>query len=909
MVTQNTFENYAEQFGSLYEDQLQLEALAKNEAEQAMIKSLESTRLAGEAGQGKLGEKLMLHTWQSCRNNIKVLIADAKAPKKTTQGPWLNAMKDLLSIYAKDEERLEDILVLSGLSKAIDCVFMTQNPQNRTVSNVAYQIGQEICKEAAIERFYQWAEETKDIDVTQLRFSMEKGIEKRVRNSYRVVYAINRMHKEGFAGFKWSKPVELALGAKVLEMIVAGSNYYYIENITIGARSIPALFMTEWFKTAWNQNEGNMIANAVKYPPTIIPPRPWSTPYEGGYYGAAMLGVQLIRMGGYNNKFVSEYVRKLNAVNLDKIYSVLNALQETAFVINKDILHVLKDIYTSGGELGGVPRTEPIPNLPKKPEGTPAEELREHKRKMTVIYKQEEARKSKALRFKIALTTAEKFSQYEKIYFPWNIDYWGRCYPIPTAINPQGDDIQKALLLFAEPTPLAGDDDTKWLAIHGANLAGRDKLTFAERIQWVDDNKDNILASASDPLGCVWWSEIAKNDYPMEFLAFCMEWQKLLAYREQHGTAAGFLSSLPVAFDGTCSGLQHFSGLLRDEIGGAAVNLRPSDQVQDIYSLVADKVNLVLLQDAETGTEDTLKYDKKGDVITDNEGKPRKLYGTKTLAQNWVVFNRLKYAQDGITRKVCKRSVMTLAYGSEKYGFKKNLRADIIDPFVLEHPDDSPFISPEQAAKYMADLIWNAVRETVVKAVEGMAWLQKIARLICKENHVVTWTTPNGLPVQQNYFETYQRTLSLRFNKARVRFYTRTIHIEEADKKEQEKAAKKKKSGVCIDSEKQAQGIAPNFIHSMDAAHLQRVVNSEYEKGNRNFLMIHDSFGTDAAHAGSLFRTIREEFVNLYKDQNHLANFLEQVSYLINETDKVPKLPKFGKLDLEEVKKSDFCFA
>jgi len=136
-----------------------------------------------------------------------------------------------------------------------------------------------------------------------------------------------------------------------------------------------------------------------------------------------------------------------------------------------------------------------------------------------------------------------------------------------------------------------------------------------------------------------------------------------------------------------------------------------------------------------------------------------------------------------------------------------------------------------------------------------------------------------------------QKTIHLRFNKARVRFYTQ-----------------EEKEGQ-VDTRRQAQGIAPNFIHSMDAAHLQRVVNSEYEKGNRNFLMIHDSFGTDAAHAGSLFRTIREEFVNLYKDQNHLANFLEQVSYLINETDKVPKLPKFGKLDLEEVKKSDFCFA
>ena len=76
-------------------------------------------------------------------------------------------------------------------------------------------------------------------------------------------------------------------------------------------------------------------------------------------------------------------------------------------------------------------------------------------------------------------------------------------------------------------------------------------------------------------------------------------------------------------------------------------------------------------------------------------------------------------------------------------------------------------------------------------------------------------------------------------------------------------------------------------------------------------MMIHDSFGTDAAHAGQFFKTIREEFINLYKDQNHLDTFLRQVSYLIadEDMDKIPNLPSFGKLDLEEVKKSDFCFA
>ena len=888
------YERYKAQYGDLYDAQLLLEDEAKHSAEERMKIILETVRRNGEAGSSNLAGRLMEHAWETSRTNISALIKNAQAPKKTTQGNWVEPMKELVDIYKGRVAELEDMLILIGHSTAIDCVLLAHKTQQQTLSNVALCIGRSIIREASVERFFQWSQETKDLDKKKLQHSMDKGIAQRVRNSYRIVYAVNRMHKEGFTGLKWDKQAELALGAKILEMLVAGSAYYEIVDRHLDNKKIKCLAMTEWFEKAWFANEDKTIANAIKYIPTIIPPKPWTTPQSGGYYGASTLGVKLIRMEGVTgNSFIHSYVNKLNAVNLDRIYNTINAMQQTPFVINRDILDVLKRIYASGGELGGVPRTEPIPQLPKLPDDTPEEELKEHKRKMTAIYKQEEARKSKALRCKAALITAERFAQYEKIYFPWNIDYRGRCYPIPTALSPQGDDIQKALLLFAEPSPLTAEEDTKWLAIHGATLAGRDKLPFNERIKWIEDNKDNILASAADPLGCTWWSDVAKNDYPMEFLAFCLEWKRLLDYKEQHGTAIGFMSSLPVAFDGTCSGLQHFSGLLRDEIGGTAVNLLPSDSVQDIYNIVAQKVNIVLMQDAQTGTDDDWKYDKKGNVEKDDKGKPRKEYGTKTLAQNWICFNRLKYSQDGITRKVCKRSVMTLAYGSKKYGFRENLLSDIINPFVLDHPDDNPFISQHQAAGYMAKLIWDAVGQTVVKAVEGMAWLQEVAALICKDNHVVTWTTPNGLPVQQNYMMMEQEVVQLRFNKARVRFYTQT-----------------EKEGE-VDTRKQAQGISPNFIHSMDAAHLQRVVNSEFTKGNRNFMMIHDSFGTDAAYAGQLFKTIREEFVNLYKDQNHLDTFLHQVSYLIadEDIDKIPNLPSFGKLDLEEVKKSDYCFA
>lgn len=888
------YERYKNQYGDLYDAQLLLEDEAKRNAEERMKIILEEVRRNGEAGQGKLASRLIEYAWETSRTNIRAIIATTKTPKKTTQGTWLAPMKELVSIYRGREAELENLLVLVGHSTAIDCVLLAHKPNQQTLSNVAIVIGRSIKQEASIERFFQWSKETKDIDDKKLRKSMERGIAKRVRSSYRITYAVHRMHKEGFAGLKWDRQTELALGAKILEMLVAGSAYYEIVNRHIDSKKIKCLVMSEWFERTWFANENKAIANAIKHIPTIIPPKPWTAPFSGGYYGASTLGVKLIRMeGAASSPHISRYVNKLGAINLDSIYSVLNAMQGTPFVINRDILRILGEIYASGGELGGVPRTEPYPNLPDLPDGTAADILKEHKRRKTAIYLQNEARKSRALRCHIALKTAERFAEYERIYFPWNIDYRGRCYPIPTAINPQGDDIQKALLLFADPSPLASDEDTRWLGIHGANLAGRDKLPFGERVKWIEDNKDNILASAADPLGYTWWSDIARNDYPMEFLAFCLEWKRLLDYKAQHGTAAGFVTGLPVAFDGTCSGLQHFSGLLRDEIGGAAVNLLPRDTVQDIYGIVANKVNVVLLQDAQTGTEDGWKTNKKGAIVTDAEGKPRVEYGTKTLAQHWIVFNRLKYSQDGITRKVCKRSVMTLAYGSKQYGFRENLLSDIINPFVLDHPDDNPFISPQQAAGYMAKLIWDAVGATVVKAVEGMAWLQQIAALICKDNHVVTWTTPNGLPVQQNYMMMEQNTVHLRFNKARVRFYTQT---------EQEGQ---------VDIRKQAQGIAPNFIHSMDAAHLQRVVKAEFDKGNRNFMMIHDSFGTDAAHAGQLFKTIREEFVNLYKDQNHLDTFLHQVSYLIpdEDIDNIPNLPSFGKLDLEEVKKSNYCFA
>ena len=888
-----SYEKYLALYGNKFIQQLELESLAKQEAEEHLRKTLDTIKADGEAGQGHIASSLMKYTWDTCRNNIHAMVQQVK--ENNTRGvksSWFYLMEDLLTIYANKEETLEDLLVLTGHSVIIDCLLMTSKERCKTLSYIAVAIGTAIKKEADIEKFYQY-EESKGADMKWLKSSMDKAIEQRARSSYKVAYAVNRMHKEGYTGLNWSTQDMNVLGAKIIEMLIAGSDFYTLVDRQIDTKTIKCLEVGEWFARAWQKQEAKLISNAVKHLPTIIPPRHWSSPYDGGYYGASCLQTQLIRLnvlGG--TEAVKTYTSKLAMVDLGNIYAALNAMQDTPFKINKDILHTLKEIYASGGVLGGVPRTEPFEKLPRLPEDATKEQIKEHKKKAVGIYKQEEARKSKALRCLVAIKTAERFAEYDSIYFPWNVDYRGRCYPIPTALSPQGDDIQKSLLLFAKGTPLASDEDTKWLKIHGANLSGNDKISFKERIAWVEAHETDIVNSAEDPLGYRWWYEVSKGDYPMEFLAFCFEYRKLLTYIEKYGNAKGFVSNLPLAFDGTCSGLQHFSALLRDEVGGQAVNLIPSDTVQDIYSIVANKVNKLLLKDALEGTEDSFKTNKDGEFMLDKEGKPQVKYGDKTLAQNWVNFNRIKFGQDGITRKVCKRSVMTLAYGSKQYGFKENLLADIIHPYVLDHPEDNPFLSPNQAAIYMAKLIWDSVKTTVIKAVEGMEWLQKVADLICHDNHVVTWNTPNGFPVQQNYMKMKQETIQLRFNKARVRFYNQR----ETDD---------------VDNRAQRNGIAPNFIHSMDACHLQRVVNAMKQLGDDNFMMIHDSFGTDCAHAGLLYKVIRQEFVNLYKDQNHLANFLESVKYLIGDDklSKVPEIPAFGNLDLDLVKQSDFCFA
>ncbi len=742
------------------------------------------------------------------------------------------------------------LLAFSALSTLMDNMMRRKE---LFMSNVSQWIGKEIQDEYNLTRYLSQKPSREPI--------VTKGIDQRVQSFYRRAYAIAWMKRDGYQAPKWDKQDLMQLAASLINIIITTTNYFEYNQQGTALHIQP----TQSLLDAWSTNEDNVVANSYRLCPTIIPPKPWTTYDDGGYYGELQSISTLLRFHDQRTVFGKKYLKKLGQMELTGVRKAINSIQATPWKINKKVLAVMQDVMELGGGRAGIPYINEAPKPMVLPNAPTEEQLKEYRKVMVGYYKDETRRKSLALRALGNINLAKEYAKYDKIYFPCNMDFRGRVYPIPN-FSFQGDDLNKGLILFADAPACEDMEDINWLAVHGANLAGVDKVSYDDRIQWIKDNELEILASADNPLANTFWMN---QDEPCQFLAFCFEWQAWKQWETEHGSPKGFVSGIPVAFDGTCSGLQHFSAILRDPVGGAAVNLLPSDKPNDIYGVVAEKVNVAIGEDLRSGTLD--------DVV---ETKIK--FGTKTLAQLWSMY--------GVTRKVTKRSVMTLAYGSKEYGFRDQLFEDIIKKDMQEQKDASVFTEENcwQASAYMAKLIWNAVRTTVVAAVDGMKWLQDCAKLVTKKGQVVTWTTPMGLPVQQSYMECVSTQVRLRCAGKNIRLYGLNV------------------TGN-IDKRAQAQGVAPNFIHSMDASHLQLTVCNAVDAGINHFAMIHDSYGAPVAQAKTMYKAVRQSFIEMYTEQDVLENFKNDMELLSDS--KLPSIPAKGTLNLTDILDSRYIFS
>jgi DNA-directed RNA polymerase len=725
----------------------------------------------------------------------------------------------------------------------------------RTLSRLAIQIGMNLEDEIRLAGI---REQEKRVYASIVEGAMKRGSQ-----HYKHIYAVRRAEYFNDGWKKWSDRERLIVGIKMVELTI--NTVGIIETARLGSDNKTRTMVYPTNDTLQWIEKFNISGFKAVLEPMVVQPRDWTSPFDGGYLTSNIRPLRLVK-----SKTRKRLAELYGEQQMPLVYQTVNSLQRTAWQINAPVLDVLKTLWETESELGGLPyRGEFQP--PHKPHDidTNQESRDEWRREAAKAYSKNLEAVSHRVSFSMTIDLASRYVDFKRIFMPYQLDFRGRIYAVPH-LNPQGADFQKALLRFAEGKPL-GAEGVKWLIIHGANVAGVDKVSFQDRVDWVEANEDEILAIAKDPLQNTGWSSSVGGidiDKPWQFLAFCFEYA---GYCEQ---GEKYVSRLPIALDGSCSGLQHFSAMLLDTEGGTAVNLLPQEKPADVYQLVADEVITQVLKDAENGTEDEL---------LNAEGHIRP--GTKPMAQQWLSF--------GITRKTTKRSVMTLAYGSKMYGFKDQIMEDTLRPAKKQMGDDFPFYGDGYpAASYMARKIWEAVQVKITSAPKAMAWLQEVVKVANQEGKEVIWSTPAGFKIEQSYIQMKELRVETSLNG--------TINLKITQATEN------------LDARLQTQGIAPNFVHSMDSSHLMFTVCRANDAGIKSFAMIHDSFGTHAADTDALFATVRDCFVEMYQQNDVLGQFKEAVaSRLQNEAllDRLPVRLVTGELDLEEVKYSMYCFA
>lgn len=662
--------------------------------------------------------------------------------------------------------------------------------------------------------------------------------------------------------FSWDDGDRAQLGCELFRIVADCTGLISIEDVRVSDVGkqrqalcvLPTVGAAEWIEHAHTI----MGMDRPAFYPMVVPPNDWKGNTGGGYLKAT---------NGFTKRLLKSSVGGnhpgLITADLARVCEAINAIQRTPWQVNREVLATLdalleRDVVTAG--LPGSPDAlESPPRMDfmdrEKETWSPAEE------ELFKGWKKERGQYERAKatllsrREAVSHTTriARRMVEFERIYFPHTLDFRGRAYPLPSGLQPQGSDLQKGLLRFADAVPL-GQHGMRWLAIHGANSYGVDKVSFEDRVRWVKENFESICLDAEDPLrkGAIW----VVADSPFVFLSFCFEWAALAGHIADGHPAETFLSRIPVGIDGSCNGLQHFSAMLRDEIGGRATNLiRAADgKPSDIYSLVAAEVSELVEMD-----------------LADDE--------KKEYAAFWL--------GKGITRKWAKRNTMTLPYGVSKFGMKDQLWAEI------GGDEAANFFGPGKidrgmTIRYLADKNWTAIGKVVVAARSVMDWLHEAAKSLTEAGQPVRWTTLDGLPLQQRYCGT---------ESVRVQIFGRTamIHL-------------KRLMDERLDGRRQASGLSPNFVHSVDATHMRMVVRRLAAEGVCGFAMIHDSFGTHAGHVERLAEVTREEFVILH-ETDVLASFRQEIRALLPTGKELKALPNHGTLDLAAVQFADYFFA
>lgn len=405
-------------------------------------------------------------------------------------------------------------------------------------------------------------------------------------------------------------PQAYRVGYKLISMMCDLSDACFeIKKLYSDGKTIHVIEATEYFYE-WEEGQAAEMAELANLlRPMVVPPRPWTALNRGGFYSHDMQQ-PFIR----NAPKVTDRTHGVAAI--PEVYRAVNLIQATPFTVNNFVLDAANELVFDDElffdkwymEIPKRPHKELTKNLRATidecneilgitPETREIQgkkfgewvrnmlasigiETELHKTKVRL----EDARfkmvqyinwrkeltsvKSKNRVIKVALETANDYSDYSSIWFPANLDWRMRVYPMCAGLTTQGVCLQKSLIKFAEGKPIGTKEALYWLMVHVANCYGQDKDSWQDRLKWTVMHTDLIKRVADDPVDSV--DEWKGTDAPWLFVAACEQMAKY--YKD----GLNAVVDIPIPMDGTCNGAQHYAAMTRDKQGAYGVNVAPN---------------------------------------------------------------------------------------------------------------------------------------------------------------------------------------------------------------------------------------------------------------------------------------------------------------------------------------------
>ena len=580
----------------------------------------------------------------------------------------------------------------------------------------------------------------------------------------------------------------------------------------------------EWIEKA--RTHDALFLEPIKLP-CVVTPFPWTSYRDGGYTATGNWGGTLIKSRSLDS------LDSNTALQCPSVYAAVNRLQAVPYRINNRILALMETCRDRNLEVGGLPTldNEPLPSKPMDMDDL--ESRRRWRRRSRVVY--ENNVRSQSLRIHVAkLLYLARRMEAANLHYVTTLDFRGRYYAESSGfLQPQGSDWARGLLEFGYAKTM-DEQAVNELSITGANLYGY-QGSYDERVVWTRSQSKLFQKIAHNPLSYLdYWQHC---DKPWQFLAFVYDWNDLM----QKGS--GHESRLINHRDATCNGLQIFSMLLRDQVGGRSVNLLNQPRPADAYADVAQKTLEILAQE------------------TDPE--------LQEFAQAWIRY--------GVPREAAKRPLMITPYNGSLFSAQA-----YIEEWYTESRRGTKTQKVHQdtkkALRYLGGKIWSAIDQQLIKAREAMIWFAEVAAICTDEGYQMRWHTPSGFLVVHDYQNMEPFTIKTILGRKAVMWHSL------------------QRETLGIHRRRARNSLSPNFIHSLDAAALTKTTNAFLSRtGIECLSAVHDSYGCLAADVAWMYVTIRDEWQDMFMEP-----LLERFKAEVEEDTglALPSLPAYGDLVL-----------